>query len=371
MRILGFGRYFAGLVPDPVTDLTVNPAYLKTFGEDTNSYNTPQVYSMMRAFSTTALAEQIPDMEFYESEELVSIYALYPKIGLACRFGAWQRLDLRSLYKYDKPELWPYGQAGFLGSLAVMRWVKIGAEYNYSWNNQPDWIFFAKDDSLGHSHTAAVTHSEWSNEVGFGALISDNKSWQLSLSCKKNWEADNFKACTTHYFWPKAEQTVYIDHHEDFQLNTKIRYSLNKLKITLGFNYLRKDIEHGRFAFYGDQYHTSIRPAIGVLYYPFNNSFVVASITYAVNKGGMSDDTWINDRKVIGLAGFETRFTQVLTFRFGSTLIYTYKYEIYHDLKNELCFGIDITPHDKLTLNFATINPLEYRLWFFGLNFAL
>lgn len=373
VRMLGFGKDFAGFIPDPITDLIWNPAYLKTFGEGTNSYNTPQVYSMMRAFSSTTLTEQIAGMEFYENEELISMYALYPKIGLACRFGAWQRIDIRNNYER---ELWPYGQAGFLGSLNVGRWVKIGGEYNHSWNNGPDWFRVSIADSLGYPQAVAITQSNCSNEIGFGIILSNYKNWQLSLSGKKNWEIDSFTSDTPYPFGrgPEGESTTFKAHYDDLQFNARLRYMPNRFIFSSNFNYMRKRIERDGLNHFMDYYLTSVRPGIGAIFYPKDDLFVMASITYALNRvdySAYTPSTRITAQKVIGLVGFETVLSRILKFRFGSTLTYMYLYQSDHQFKNELSFGIDITPYEKLTLNFATINPLEYSFWYFGVSFAL
>jgi len=174
VRILGLGREFAGFIPDPITDLIYNPAYLKTFVRDQKSFDVPQTYIMMRSFNSTTLIEQKSELEFFENEELLSLFGLYPKIGVAGRFGAWQRVDIRGCLKYG---LWPYGQSGLLYAFNICKWIKFGGEYNCSWNNGPDWLCISMSDTLGNPQTAEITHSEWSNEIGFGILITNNTHW--------------------------------------------------------------------------------------------------------------------------------------------------------------------------------------------------
>lgn len=373
VRMLGFGKDFAGFIPDPITDLSRNPAYLKTFGEGTNSHNTPQVYSMMRAFSTTALAEQIPDIEFYENEELGSIYALYPKIGFACRLGAWQRMDLGTYYDYRR--LWPYGQTGFLGSLDIGKWITIGTEYNCSWNTRPDSFRLGVGDSLGQLQPVHITKLVWSNEIGFGMILTGKKIWQLSISGKKNWETRNLTSDIPFPFGrgPEGELTAYKAHYDDFQFNTRLRYMPNRFIYSATISYFRKRIERDGVNHTMDYYFESARPGIGIVFYPRNDLFIVTSMAYALNKINYAayPGTSTIAQKVIGLIGFESVLSRVLKFRFGSTLTYMYLYQSDHQFKNELSFGIDITPHEKLTFNFATINPLEYSFWYFGLSFAL
>jgi|GEM_PF-5904972 len=171
VRMLGFGKDFAGFIPDPITDLLRNPAYLKTFGQDDRSFDVLQMYAMIRSFNSTALDTQLLGLEFFEREELLSLFVLYPKIGLAYRVGSWQRWDHRD---YSEFEPWLYGQEGFLGALNIGRLIKVGAEYSFSWNNEPDWIYLYKYDTLGIRQKASVTHLEWSNESGLGITITNS-----------------------------------------------------------------------------------------------------------------------------------------------------------------------------------------------------
>lgn len=216
VRILGFGREFAGFIPDPLTDLLRNPAYLKTFRETEKNFDTPQTYFMMRSFNSTTLIEKGSELEFFENEELLSLFGLYPRIGVAGRFGAWQRVDLRSYRKYG---LWPYGQSGLLYALNIGKQIKLGSEYNCSWNNGPDWIYIDIADTLGHPQSAVIIHSEWSNEIGLGIIIADNIKWQFSCAGKKNSEDNNFTADTTGWFWPEDEQTEFENRYQNYYFN--------------------------------------------------------------------------------------------------------------------------------------------------------
>jgi hypothetical protein len=366
VRMLGFGRYFAGYIPDPITDLTWNPAYLKTFGEDTASYNTAQIYGMARAFNSNDLSNETAGMQFYESEELVSIYALWPKIGLAWRLGAWQRRDIRD---YNNVELWPYGQAGMMGCVGITRYVKVGLEYSGSWNNQPDWISRIKMDSLGIPYDAEFSHLERSDQVGLGILLTDNVQWELSLSGKKNWEVDSFKADTAEY-WRQNEQIVFEDRYDDIQLNARFKFALRKLVVLLSLKYFRKDYIQS-FDIDWDSYRTAIRPGLGIVYYVNKDVLVLAALDYGVNKAGTQAYLGTESRQLMGLAGFEARLSPLIIFRVGNTLTYTYYAETYHSFKNEISFGIDLRPYEKLTFYFATNDPLEYSQWYFGISFAL
>ncbi|UCG30928.1 MAG: hypothetical protein JSV53_03380 [candidate division WOR-3 bacterium] len=358
VRMLGFGRYFAGYVPDPITDLTWNPAYMKTLGENVDTYNTPQIYAMTRIFTTNELTNQTPNMEFWENDELMSLFALYPKIGVALRLGAWQRSDVRSYYT---PELWAYGQAGILGSLGITQRIKVGVEYSASWNNKPDWIYLEKHDTLGIIQDAVLTHSEWSDQIGLGIILTDNMNWEISLSGRSNWETNSFIADTIEWFWPQHETVQFDEQYNDMQVNARLRLLFRKLKVTLDWKYAYKDCRA----------RNSMRPGLGITYYPMSNIFVIGGLTYVVNKSSQGGTSWIRERRLIGLAGFEARFSPILTFRIGNTTTYTYYHEIYHQLTNEISFGIDLIPYEKLKLNFATSNPFEYSCWYFGVSFAL
>jgi hypothetical protein len=367
--MLGFGRYFAGYVPDPITDLTWNPAYIKTLGENVDTYDTPQIYAMTRAFSTNTLANQTPNMEFYENDELMSVFALYPKIGLALRLGAWQRSDIRDYYT---PELWAYGQAGILGGVGITERIKVGVEYSASWNNGPDWIYLQKLDTLGIFQDAVLTHSEWSDQIGLGIILADNMNWEISLSGRSNWESNSFIADTIGWFWPQNEQVEFEERYHDIQVNARLRFLFKKIKVIFDWKYVRKDFKHGRLDYYNWEYRgNSMRPGLGITYYPRSNVFVIAGLTYVVNTWSASENSWTSERRLIGLAGFEARFSPILTFRIGNTITYSYLHEIYHQVTNEISFGVDLIPYEKLKLNFATNDPIEYSQWYFGVSFAL
>ena len=51
VRILGLGTDFAGYIPDPMTDVLRNPAYLKGFGYSYDgSHSSLQIYTVMQKY---------------------------------------------------------------------------------------------------------------------------------------------------------------------------------------------------------------------------------------------------------------------------------------------------------------------------------
>ncbi|MGB9722232.1 MAG: hypothetical protein ACPL28_12230 [bacterium] len=362
MRILGFGREFAGFVPDPITDFIYNPAYLKTFGENSKSFNRLQIYSFMRFFNSMMLLQPQSDLEFFEKDELLSLFVLYPKIGLAYRIGAWQRLDERSYYKLEP---WLYGQEGFLYSLNIGKWLKLGVEYNFSWNNAPDWYNIIKYDSVGNPREASIMHLEWSNEGGMGIILTDNKNWRFALAGKKNWETNSFTADTTFWFyWPKDEPVVWNNNYTEFHLNSNFRLDIKRISIGMVLKYYRLYNELGDY--FDSRY--SYRPGLGIIFYLDNSLLLISAVSYALNKR----DDFTTSRKLIFPVGFEKEFSTILNFRFGDTFVYEYRYDTaIFIIRNIINTGLDIKPHQKLYLHFATSNLFSDDIWHFGLSFVL
>ncbi len=361
VRMLGFDKEFAGFIPDPITDLIYNPAYLKTFGKADKSFNTLQIYSAMSTFNSTMLYNQNPDLEFFENKELLSLFVLYPKIGFAYRVGAWQRFDYRNYYELEP---WLYGQEGFLYSLGIGKWVKLGVEYSFSWNNGPDWYNIIIYDSLDNPHEASIMHLEWSNEGGIGIILTGNNNWQFTLAGKKNWEIDSFAADTTWFYWPEDCSPAWDREYSDFYINSNFRVNITQLIIIAGTKYYEKNCAY--FNSINSRLY-SYRPGLGIIFQPNNNLFVIGAITYALNKR----DDYITSRKLIIPVGFDRKFSPILNFRFGNTFIYEYYCETYNLFKNKVNLGLDINPYEKLCLYFATQNLFDNSAWLFGLSFAL
>ncbi len=257
-------------------DLIHNPAALKMFGKESTSYNGLQIYSTMKRFNSTILDTQKVDLEFFENEELLSLFVLYPKIGLAYRVGAWQRFDCRNYYELEP---WLYGQEGFLCTFNIGKWIKLGAEYNFSWNNGPDWYYIIKYDSLNNPHEAAITHLEWSNEGGAGIILSDNNKWQFALAGKKNWEIDSFASDTTFWFyWPKNELSEWIRNYGDFQMISNFRIQIVQVSVIADVKYYERN------NYSTNTCYCSYRPGLGIIYQPRNNLFIIGAMTYALSK---------------------------------------------------------------------------------------
>lgn len=359
VRILGFGREFAGFIPDPITDLIYNPAYLKMFGKDNLSFNGLQIYSSMKRLNSVSPDTTIVDLEFFEYKELLSLFVLYPKIGLAYRVGAWQRFDYRNYYELEP---WLYGQEGFLCAFNIGKWIKLGAEYSFSWNNGPDWYNIVKYDSLNNPHEAAIVHLEWSNEGGLGIILSDNNKWQFAFAGKKNWEIDSFAADTTFWvYWPKNEASEWIRNYGDFQIISDFRIRIAQVSISADMKYCERN-NHST-----NSYRCSYRPGLGIIYQPNNNLLVIGAITYAWSRR----DNFTYSQKIIIPVGFERKFGTDLNFRFGDTFIYEYYDGIYFYAKNKINLGLDLDVYKNLRLFFATQNLFENNGWLFGLNFSL
>ena len=163
----------------------------------------------------------------------MSLFALYPKIGLALRLGAWQRSDVRSYYT---PELWAYGQASIMGGIGITQWVKVGVAYSASWNNKPDWIYLEKHDTLGIIQDAVLTHSEWSDQIGLGIILTDNINWEISLSGRSNWETNSFIADTIEWFWPQHETVQFDEEGRLVRKGAFTRSAFRRKKWGVGLN---------------------------------------------------------------------------------------------------------------------------------------
>lgn len=204
VRMVGIGRYFEGFISDPITDLNWNPAALKNFG---NKYGTTfdalQLYTMVQKIDDID-SIAYPDIRkniFLRTTEPLAFFILCPKIGLGFRTGAFIRSEQRN---YSNIEQWLYGQNGFYGALNIGKYVKIGGEFNWSWNNRPDEYEVTVWDSLYNEYDATIFHSELSKEFGAGCIISNNRTWQISTSVRKSWENNTYKG--HRFWWPDSEK---------------------------------------------------------------------------------------------------------------------------------------------------------------------
>jgi hypothetical protein len=370
-RILGLGNYYADYVPDRITDLLHNPAYLKINNEDIE-YCLPLIYSTLRSLNSMTLNDIMTDKEFYDNEELISFGIIYPKLGVAGRYGKWQRRTGIDFGADGYLRL--FGQAGFNGAFKILKCIYIGGEYNFSWNNRPDNFILDISDSLGHQHYAFITEMVWSNEVGMGFVLTHKNLWELSISGKKNYEKENFTSSIPFPFerGPEGLLTVFKAGYYDLKFNAKLRFTQKKFAHVANFSCFQKEIVRDGVNHNMDYYLTTFRPGIGTVYYPRRNILTIGSVLYEIDNINhvAYPGTGTLDKKIIGLMGFEAQLSQNIKFRFGNTLIYIFPYNPYQ-IKNEISFGIDIMPYENLTFNVASQNPLDYAFWFFGVSFKL
>ncbi len=374
VRMLGFGEYFAGYIPDPITDLTFNPAYLKLFGLVSSTYDGLQIYSKLRTFRNDSLDETSCSYEFYENDELLSFYAMYPKWGIAWRVGAWQRFDARDymvedfeFIDYLAPQLWLYGQEGFLISYAIHKYVSVGFEYNFSWNNQPDYYYYYTKNNLYQVELAQIYHDAWSNEIGGGFIIHNNNNFELSFAIRKNTETDEYLMDTTGYYWRENEPTEYESEYEFMQLNTYVRHKLDRINLTYKFMLFRKDTEawYPDFRTFNDTYNIVLLPGVGITFQAIHDLTVSAAISYREKHNPYE----AYEKMFIFAAGFEKKFGTLFAARFGNMagLEATHNYAVW----NQINMGFELQPYDKLQLHVATQNLTNFSYWTFGLSFAL
>jgi len=380
VRILGFGREFAGFIPDPITDLIYNPAYLKEIGYGYDkTFNSLQVYMLTQTLGDTVYLESSISYLFRTggAHEPLSLLVFYPKLGLGFRVGAMWRIDERNKHY---PELWLYGQEGFFGALRIGRYLKIGGEYNFSWNNQPDEYEIQEWDSLGNQYMGNINHTETSNELGFGLLIGGGLL-QLAISGKKDWELNSFAVD----FWEPQYDITWSDTRGDSRLFLKLQGGVNFLKVVLKCNY--REWLWNRRIYYAPQNlfiddtvkFSSFKSGVSVLYSPFRDIIVSAAVIYNIEK--FKDGIDYCTKSFIVPVGFERSFGHILKFRFGNTFTFNhtksfdpyilYPYIFKYDIYNNVNFGLDLYPYQRLNFYFATRDPLNYKQWFFGLSFAL
>jgi hypothetical protein len=373
VRILGFGKEFAGFIPDQVTDLLHNPAYLKT-GKDSETHDGLQIHSMMRPFISTDLATQTSNLEFFETDELLSLFILYPKVGIGYRIGAWQRNECRS---YFEVEPWLFVQQGFIYSMRIRKYFNLGIEYNFSWNNRPDrFDIVVKGTIHNWDWIERKFRWEWSNEGGLGILLSNNTDWQFSFACKKNWEVDSYYVDTLSFTpCPDGRPLNYESRYSDFQSNAKIKYLAKKYKIIFQLSYFEKNIKAWQWYYEQHKFEcknaTHWKPGLGFIYQLSDNVFVNTAIIYAI------DTRWTqsNIKKLIIPVSFEMDASPRLKCRFGD--VFTYSYSLgyypnpYYYFKNELNLGLDIKPYEKLIFSLATSIRTNSFEWFFGLGVSL
>lgn len=377
VRMLGFGRHFEGFIPDPITDLMWNPASLKEFGsgyEDT--FNSLQIYSIMQIMGdidSTVYPDHIKSI-FLRTAEPLALLVFYPKIGLGFRSGAFVRYDERN---YSDIEQHLYGQDGFFGALNLGRFVKIGGEFNWSWNNQPDEFYVTVWDSINDEYSTTVSHWELSKEVGAGILMSDNGIWRLSLSARKNWEKNMFYG--HRILWPDDWQQEWNERREYLRSFVKLEINVHPLKVVLKYDYCDDVLVYRRYYEPEDSSifeFSSYRPGIAVLYLPHTDIIVSGGFLHDYHKYELH-----YVRSLIIPVAFETNLNARLKFRFGATCMYVHKdtyswivvspsiEESY--LKNDINLGVDFHLYDKMCLYLATQDLLNYKSWFFGFSFAL
>lgn len=373
VRMLGFGKDFAGFVPDPITDLLRNPAYLKEFGTCDATFNSLQIYASTRNFDKIMDSVNYGDVRsVFDTDDQLSFIAFYPKIGIGCKMGAFTRIDERNNLNREN---WLYGQKGLFGAFQLGKYLRIGGEYNYSWNDKPDKFRVQFYDTSYNLRSATISHGERSNEWAGGIIIGDqtSKNWQLAISYKKNSEIDTFLANTV-YEWPDEWLSEWNERHEDSYFYAKFAVSHQNYKVIWQFNYYDRLRIQKVYFMPADSFITRLEvfePGMGFLYQPQRDITLVAAVICSEWRHLGSPTSGL-----IIPVGVEKSFGESITCRFGNTFTYRTKYfykgtEYDYHIKNELNFGLDFRPYEKLNLYLATTNPFEYSAWLFGLSFAL
>lgn len=367
VRLLGFGQGFDHFIPDPITDIIRNPAFLKQF-----DYDNPLFYTVAQPFEnvdSVYLYDRFLRLDLFETAEPLSLMLLYPKVGIGFRLGAWTRFD------EDRCAKWFYGQAGTIGAMNLGKYIKIGAEYDFSWNNQPDDRIF----SPYVYKSVCIHHYENSNEFGFGVVVGNNK-WQLSVSAKNNWEIDKYRAETSQnlrywYYWPVEWPSRWSEKRTDLRILSNLIFKSSYFTIIIHFShYYYKWFR--RYLCWTPQFYYDYRetfsseePGVTFLYKPTNDMFIFTGMSY----WRYGESSYVEVENVVIPVGFEKKLNSLLTLRFGDTFVITRNYMYWQELllKNEINFGFDIKPYKKLTFSCAIDDPLKFRKWFFGLHFSL
>ena len=91
VRMLGFGEEFVGFIPDPITDLILNPANLKDIGRDRydETFESLQIYTITQRFEESFDSVFNEDIRTFLSEvrKPLSCLIFYPKLGLGFKGG--------------------------------------------------------------------------------------------------------------------------------------------------------------------------------------------------------------------------------------------------------------------------------------------
>jgi hypothetical protein len=235
--------------------------------------------------------------------------------------------------------------------------------YNYVWTS-------------GNPQDVTITQESSSNEFGIGIILTNRKKLELSLSGKNDREIRNFFSDIPYPFGrgPEGELTAYEAHYDNSQINARLRYISDRFIYSANFTYMRKNIERDGINDYCDYSIGTVRPGTGIIYYPTNDLLVTASVIVLIDwidNDAYTPSIWNWDKRIMFLTGFEAPILKILKFRFGNNFTYGFGYARGRRFINELSFGIDLMPYEKLTLNFATNDPLEFSHWYFGISFAL
>lgn len=369
VRMLGFGEDFAGFIPDPITDLLRNPACLEDFGVGYEaSYNSLQIHTIIQKFDELdSTYIDTTESHSFGTAEPLSVFLLYPKFGLGFRLGAFMRYGERN---HSQLEPWLYRQDGFVGALNLSKYIKIGGEYNYSWNDTPDEYYVTVWDTLNNTYDAPIYRGQTSNEFGLGIIIGDNKIWQLAVSARRNLEKDSFEAL----FFPQEWQREWTERREEKFFFSRIEGNFHSYMIVVKCDYIGKTRVQRRYYFPEDSFNlkfSSFESGLAIQNQLDDYLMISVGIIYCTH-----EYTDYHTKGFIIPVGFERKVGSVLTFRFGNAFIYNHaetelNTTLRFDIKNEMNFGLEFQPYDKMCLYLATQDPLNYRRWFLGLSFAL
>lgn len=125
--------------------------------------------------------------------------------------------------------------AGIAGAINLSKFIKIGGDYNCSWNNRPDDCIIDVDPYK----SAYIHHLAKSNECGAGILILNNKV-KLSIAGKKNWETDNYRAEKSPlWYWPEGLSPVWSEKKNDYMILTSLSINISRLTVIAHFDFYK------------------------------------------------------------------------------------------------------------------------------------
>lgn len=382
LRIFGFGEYFEGLIPDPITDLSTNPAFIKDIGEKYGgTFPTPQIYTKYQRFDDidSIYIANDHDQPLLLSTEPINIYALYPKLGIGFRSGLIIRNEQRT---YDKIERWIYGENGFIVGYKINKYLQAGAEYNFSWKTSPIWYMVTVWDTLENGDVEFRDEQLWSNsrglEGGIGLKINFFKNVWLSQSIKYYDETIWYNA---HHFFPRNWLRNWENNNTGFKSYTQFCFETNFFKVKASYSFIENSLQLRN---YYPPYDSSINkypeycPKVGLILTPVGNVMIAGACVYDYQKY-----YYYFKQRLIFPVGLENKINEHFTFRLGTSFSYIFR-DTYRwiavwppttdiDFFSEFTLGVDYHPYEKMSLFFVSqdIFKINYKKWLFGLEFCL